>query len=357
MAHRELDPNDARSLARQVGIDFGASLTVALAYIGDRLGIFETLADKGPLTAEQLAERTGLNERYIREWLATMAAAHYVDYDPSARSFAMNAAQRTVLLDQRSPLNMAGSFQYAIACIRQLPALTEAFRHGGGVRFADFGAEISDAIRRMFQAGYESWVAAEWIPTVPDIFERLKGGGRAAEIGCGSGQCLIPVARAFPNSEFVGYDLDPASLERARRRIKQENLEGRVRCERVAAEDIPEHDYFDLIMAFNCIHDMANPRGALKAARRALKPDGVMLWSEAKASDRLEENLSSWGRSMYAASTMHCMTVSLATGGEGLGSVIGEGLASDLAREAGFAQFGKLPVENQFHQIFMMRKR
>ncbi|MGH7917520.1 MAG: class I SAM-dependent methyltransferase, partial [Candidatus Binataceae bacterium] len=339
-----------------VGIDFGAALTVALAYIADRLGIFQALADGGALTSEQLASRTGLNERYIREWLATMAAANYVDYAAGAHAFSLNPAQRTVLLDQRSPLNMAGGFQYAIACIRQLPALTEAFRHGGGVRFADFGEEISDAIRRMFQPGYEQWVAAEWIPALPEIHQRLRTGGEAAEVGCGSGQCLIPVARSFPNSRFVGYDLDPASLARARKRIDEEGIANRVRCEQVAAEAIPERDYFDLVMAFNCIHDMANPRGALHAICQALKPEGAMLWSEAKASDRLEDNLNSWGRSMYGASTMHCMTVSLATGGEGLGSVIGPGLARELAREAGFTRFAALPVDNQFHQIFVLRK-
>ncbi|MGH8013098.1 MAG: class I SAM-dependent methyltransferase, partial [Candidatus Binataceae bacterium] len=212
MAHNSHDVDDARGLARQVGIDFGAALTVALAYIGDSLGIFQVLADDGPFTSEQLASRSGLNERYLREWLATMAAAHYVDYDADAHAFSLNAAQRTVLLDQHSPLNMAGGFQYAVACIRQLPALTDAFRHGGGVRFADFGEEISEAIRRMFQPGYEQWVANEWIPALPEIHQRLQAGGEAAEVGCGSGQCLIPVVRSFPNSRFVGYDLDPASL-------------------------------------------------------------------------------------------------------------------------------------------------
>ncbi|MGH8013615.1 MAG: methyltransferase domain-containing protein, partial [Candidatus Binataceae bacterium] len=133
-------------------------------------------------------------------------------------------------------------------------------------------------------------------------------------------------------------------------------IANRVRCEQVAAEAIPERDHFDLVMAFNCIHDMANPRGALRAIHNALKPDGAMLWSEAKAADLLEDNLSSWGRSMYGASTMHCMTVSLASGGEGLGSVIGSRLAHELAREAGFTRFGALPVDNQFHQIFVLRR-
>lgn len=348
--------DQARDLARQVGVDFGATLTVALAYIGDRLGIFRAIADNGPLTSVELAERTGLSERYLREWLSTMAAAGYVDYDPSDHKFALNHAQRTVLLDEKSPFNMAGAFQYAITCIRQLSPLTEAFRNGGGVPFADFGPEIAEAIRRMFQAGYESWVAARWIPAVPDVHERMLAGGEAAEVGCGSGQCLIPVAKAFPNSRFHGYDVDPGSIAAARERCAREGLAPRVTFNQIAAESIPDSDRLDLVMAFNCIHDMANPRGALRAIRRALKPVAAMLWSEAKASDQLRDNLSNWGRSLYAASTMHCMTVSLAHGGEGLGSVVGPGLARELALEAGFSSFAPLGVENQFHRIFVLRK-
>jgi 2-polyprenyl-3-methyl-5-hydroxy-6-metoxy-1,4-benzoquinol methylase len=352
----DVERDQARELARQVGVDFGATLTIALAYIGDRLGIFRTLAEGAAMTSAELANRSGLNERYLREWASTMAAAGYIDYDPVKGAFSLNQAQRTVLLDEHSPLNMSGAFQYAITCLRQLAPITEAFSQGGGVPFADFGPEIAEAIRRMFQAGYEAWVASRWIPAVPDVHQRLVGGGTAAEVGCGSGQCLIPVAKAFPNSRFTGFDVDPGSIALARQRAVQEGLNARVHFEQVAAEDIPEFERFDLVMAFNCIHDMANPRGALRAAARALKPTGAMLWSEAKASDRLEENLSTWGRSLYAASTMHCMTVSLANGGEGLGTVVGEGRARELATEAGFASFGRLPVENPFHQIFVLRR-
>jgi len=351
----KLKNQPARDLARQVGTDFGAAMTVALAYIGDQLGIFEALA-AGPMTTPQLAQHTGLNERYLREWAAAMAAAGYIDYTPAAQTFSLSPAQRTVLLDAHSVYNLAGAFQYAVTCFRQLPALTAAFRHGGGVPFADFGPEISEAIRRMFQAGYETWVASQWLPAVPEINQRLLTGGNAAEAGCGGGQCLIPVAQAFPNSNFTGYDVDPGSIAHARERVEREGLAHRVTFEQCPAEQMGVADRFDLVMAFNCIHDMANPRGALRAIREAIKPDGVMLWSEAKAGDRLEDNLNPWGRAMYGASTMHCMTVSLAHHGEGLGSVIGPKLARELAREAGFVTCEPLGVHNQVHQVFVLRK-
>jgi SAM-dependent methyltransferase len=251
---------------------------------------------------------------------------------------------------------MGGAFQYAVACYRQLVKLTDSFQHGGGVPFADFGGDIVEAIERLFHVGYETWVAQEWIPAVPDIHQRLVAGGEAAEMGCGAGQCLIPVATAYPRSRFFGYDVDQTSIERALRKADLARVGDRVTFERIAAEELPFTARFDLVMAFNCIHDMARPRPALASIRRIVKPDGAVLWSEARAADRLEENLNPLGRTMYASSTMHCMTVSLAQGGEGLGSVIGEAKARALAEEAGFSRFAKLPVKNPIHQIFLLRQ-
>jgi 2-polyprenyl-3-methyl-5-hydroxy-6-metoxy-1,4-benzoquinol methylase len=349
------DRKKAAALTRQVGVDFGAALTVALAYIGDRLGIFKAMANGTPMTSQRLAERTRLNERYVREWAATMAASGYLDYDPVDAAFRLNPEQAMVLARENNTFFMGGAFQYAVACYRQLAKLMDSFEHGGGVPFTDFGGDIVEAIERLFHAGYETWVAQEWIPAIPDIHQRLIAGCEAAEMGCGAGQCLIPVATAYPNSRFFGYDVDQTSIERALRKAAQVGVADRVTFERIAAEELPFSGRFDLVMAFNCIHDMARPRQVLAAIHRIVKPDGAVLWSEARASDRLEENLNPQGRTLYASSTMHCMTVSLAQGGEGLGSVIGEAKARALAEEAGFSRFDKLPVRNPIHQIFLLR--
>lgn len=356
MAGEPLDMEKVQRLARQVGVDLGGAHIVALAYLGDRLGLLRELAKGEPLTAAELARRTGLQERYVREWAAALAAAEYLDYCPQDGTFRMTPEQRLVLADEHSPVFLAGGFQYAIACIRQLPRLMEAFRKGGGVPFADFGPEIVEAIERLFQAGYELAVPGQWIPAVPDIHRRLREGAEAAEVGCGAGQALIPVARAYPNSRFVGYDIDPTSVELARRKAEEAGVADRVTFVLAPAEEMPDRDRFDLIMAFNCIHDMANPRGALAGIRRAMKPSGAFLWSEANASDRIEENIGPMGRLLYGASTMHCLTVSLAHGGEGLGSVVGEETARALALEAGFSSFQRLAVEHPYHQLFLLRK-
>ena len=350
------DRKKAAALTRQVGVDFGASLTVALAYIGDRLGIFKALADGTPMTSPQLAERTRLSERYVREWAATMAASGYLDYKAADETFQLNSEQAMVLAREDNTFFMGGAFQYAVACYRQIAKLMESFEHGGGVPFTDFGSDIVEGIERMFHAGYETWVAQQWIPAVPDIHQRLLAGGAAAEVGCGAGQCIIPVAMAYPSSRFFGYDVDQASIDRARRKAAQAGVADRVTFERIAAEELSLADRFDLVMAFNCIHDMARPRQVLAALHRILRPEGAALWSEAQAGDRLEENLTPQGRTMYASSTMHCMTVSLAQGGEGLGSVIGEAKARAMAGEAGFSRFAQLPVKNPFHQIFLLRR-
>jgi SAM-dependent methyltransferase len=343
-------------LARQVGIDFGAALTVALAFIGDRLGIFKAMSDGVPRTVVQLAGDTGLNQRYLREWAATMAAAGYLEYRPDDSTFRMTPEQAMVLAREDNTFFNGGAFQYAVACYRQISKLTDAFRDGGGVPFADFGPDIVEAIERLFHCGYEAWVADQWIPAVPALKEKLEHGGEVAEVGCGAGQCIVPVAGAFPNSRFTGFDIDATSLARARAKAARAGVADRLTFEQVPAERLPESARFDLVMAFNCIHDMANPRGALAGIRRVLKPGGVLLWSEADMADRLEENLTPNGRTIYGASTMHCMTVSLAQGGEGLGAVIGKSLARDLAIEAGFGSFDRLPVKNPFHQVFVVRK-
>ena len=348
------DRKKTTALARQVGIDFGAALAVALAYIGDRLGIFRNMASGERFTSRQLAERTGLNERYLREWASTMAAAGYLEYQAVDKTFRMNPEQSLVLTDQHSVFFSAGSFQYAVACYAQISKLMNAFEQGGGVPFADFGKDIVEGIERLFQAGYEAWVAREWIPAVPHLREQLLKGVEVAEVGCGAGQCIVPLAEAYPSSRFFGCDIDPSSIERARDKASRAGVGGRVTFELVAAEALPVNR-FDLAMAFNCIHDMAHPEAALRGIRKALKPGGIVLWSEADASDRLEENIGVRGRTLYGASTMHCMTVSLATGGEGLGVVVGEKRMREMAHAAGFSTVTRLSVKNPYHQILVLR--
>ena len=332
------------------------ALTVALAYIGDRLGIFKAMADGALRTSPKLAEHTGLDERYLREWAATMAASGYLDFNARDETFRLNPEQALVLAHEDSTFFMGGGFQYAVACYGQLPKLMDSFQHGGGVPFSDFGSDIVEAIERLFSRRVRNLGG----PGVDSAGARYSlatdGWGRSRGNRLWSRTVPRPGCDGGSDSRFFVYHVDRFSIERAREKAMRAGISNRVTFERIAAEELPYADRFDLVTAFNCIHDMAQPRSALAALRRIVKPAGACLWSEAHAGDRLEENLNPQGRTMYAASTMHCMTVSLAQGGEGLGSLIGESKARGIAHEAGFTQFEKLLVKNPIHQIFVLRR-
>lgn len=356
MSERTLDLDAVDAFAARVFQDWGGAHIVALAYIGDRLGVFRALADAGPTTSQGLADRTGLNERYLREWASAMTAAEYIEYEPADQTFSITPEKALVLAGEGHPAFLGGGFQYAQACVQRVPELMDAFRNGGGVAFSEFGPEISQAIDRLYAPGYERDVAAVWIPALGELHDRVRAGGLVAEVGCGGGQALVPFAQAFPGSRFTGYDVDETSIKRARERATEAGVNDRVSFELTPAEQIPHVEHFDLIVAFNCIHDMVNPRGALAGICRALKPDGALLWSEANISDRIEDNIGARGKLFYGTSAMHCLTVSLAHGGEGLGNVVGIETARALAREAGFEHFRRLDIENPAHQLFLATK-
>jgi SAM-dependent methyltransferase len=352
----EPDPERTAALVAQIQTDFGGALIMALAYAGDRLGLFRVLSDGRSRTSQDLAREAGLHERYVREWASALFASGYLTYDPRGATFALSPEQAAVFTDEASPFFSAGSYLYAEACVRQLPRLMDAFRQGGGIPFADFGPEISEAIQKMFANGYRDAVAAQWVPAIPGLVERLERGGRVAEVGCGGGRALLSLAAAFPASNFVGYDLDQTSLERARASAAEAGLSERARFEQRRAEQLPEAEEFDLIMAFNCVHDMTHPVDALKGVRRALAPHGSFLWSEARASDRLEDNVGVLARNMYAASCMHCMTVALTDDGAGLGVVVGESTIRELAAQSGFSSCSPLGVEHAFHSLYVLKR-
>ncbi len=354
MSIKSFDADAANALVAQMSADFAGALVTSLAYAGDRLGLFRVLADGRPRTSALLAADSSLNERYVREWASALVASGYLSYDPHAKTFLMSAEQTAVLTDVESPFYYAGSYLYAQACVRQLPALMQAFREGGGVTFAQFGPEISEAIEKLFANGYRDSLASQWIPAVPGLEERLQRGARVAEIGCGGGRALLSAAAPFPASTFVGYDLDEVSLGRARATAEDLRLNGRVRFERLPAEHLPAASGFDLIMAFNCVHDMAHPVAALQGVRRALAKGGRFLWSEARLSEHLEENMNAMGRNVYAASCRHCMPVALTEGGAGLGVVVGETTVRRLASEAGFSDCQPLDVEHPFHRLYLL---
>lgn len=351
-----LDQKQIEKMAFRVIGDTSGAFTMALAYIGDRLGLFRAMAGAGPLTSAELARRLSLQERYVREWLKAMVTSEYINYDSETQMFSMTAEQAFVLVNEDSPMFTGGLMQMAAPTVSHYEKLMEAFQHGGGVTYPELGPDVMEGTERLFRTGYVNFLTTEWLPAVPGLVEKLTAGIEVADVGCGAGQALIQMAKAYPNSRFTGLDNDAASIEKAKKNAADAGVAERLHFIQRSADQISSSPQYDLICTFDCIHDMVNPRGALKAIRGALKNDGVYFWTEPNCSERLEENINPLGRLFSTISPLHCMTVSLAYGGEGLGTVIGEGGAKALAQEAGFSRFEKLPINNPFNQFFALAK-
>jgi 2-polyprenyl-3-methyl-5-hydroxy-6-metoxy-1,4-benzoquinol methylase len=249
-----------------------------------------------------------------------------------------------------------GLIQMAVPTTSHYEKLMEAFKRGGGVSYTELGPDVMEGTERLFRPGYVNFLISEWLPAVPGLVDKLKAGIEVADVGCGAGQALIQMAKAYPNSRFTGIDNDAASIEKAKKNAAAEGVADRVSFTQLSADQVPSSPQYDLICTFDCIHDMVNPRGALKAIHSALKNDGVYLWTEPNCSEKVEDNINPIGRLFSTISPLHCMTVSLAYGGEGLGTIIGEGGARALAKQAGFSRFDKLPINNPFNQFFALAK-
>ena len=278
--------------------DLGATLSAAMISIGDRLGLFKELASGGAATPAELAARTGTVERYVREWLAAVAAGGYVEYDPESGRFSLSPEQQIALADETSPFCVLGGFEGILAAMRSEPIIAERFRTGEGYAWGEHDARLFEGTERFFGAGYAAQLVAAWIPALDGVEPKLRAGARVADVGCGHAVATIVMARAFHASTFVGYDSHAPSIARASELAAQAGVSDRVRFEVATAADFPGEGY-DLVAHFDCLHDMGDPLGAARRVRSALNPDGTWLIVEPQARDRLEENLNPIGRLFY----------------------------------------------------------
>ena len=341
--------------------DAASALTVLLAALGDRHGLFRALAVE-PATATQLAQRTGLSQRYLHEWLATMAAGGYVDYDTANRAFSLPAAHVPTLALDGTPASVGGILQWLLGVAPALEAVSDAFRTGRGVPPDSYGADLLPAMERIGSAMYTTSLVGDWVPLMPRVHAQLASGAQVADIGCGSGRALITLAQAFPRSRFTGYDAYPPQLERARANAEAAGVADRVRFEHVAVgapspsdagPDGMPAERFDLVLAFDVLHDAADPAAVLAAARRALRPHGILLALELAGSDTLSDNLGPLGQVYYGVSLLYCLSVSLATGGPGLGSLgLTESRLAELAGKAGFSEVRRLTDVPPAHALY-----
>lgn len=335
---QNFDQSKAEAFAAQVlGILNGGFTALALS-IGNRTGLFEAMADFPASTTTEIADRAGLNERYVREWLGTMVTGKIVDYDPDQKTYTMPPEHAAFLTKDAGPDNLT-------VLAKALPILavvedeiTECFKNGGGVPYSLFGRQCLHCISEMSGPFVDKYLLEQQLPLVSGLVERLESGIDVADIGCGHGHALNVMAKAFPKSRFRGYDFLEDSIAHARKEAKELGCSN-VRFDVQDVAELNTSEQFDLITAFDSIHDQAQPRKVLKNIHRALRPGGLFFMVDIDASSNLEENMDHMlGPTFYTISFSHCMTVSLADGGEGLGTMWGRQKALELLNEAGFPE-------------------
>ena len=338
-------------LGKAVG-DLGAAISASLMLVGDRLGLYKALA-QGPATPAELAKRTDTHERYVREWLGNQAAGGYVEYDPDAGRYSLSEEQRLCLADPQGPVDLPGAYAIVEATFHALDRTQDNFRTGKGMEWGEHHPCLFHGTERFFRAGYNANLLAAWLPALDGMVGKLQRGGKAADVGCGHGASTILMAKAFPQSEFIGYDYHQGSIEVARERAKAAMADN-VRFEVADSAGYPDRG-FDLIAFFDCLHDLADPAGAARHARAAIKDDGACMVVEPFAGDRVTDNINPVGRVYYGASAQMCVPVSLARKGPALGAQAGEArLREVMVDEGGFTRFRRA-TETPFNIVLEAR--
>lgn len=338
-------------LDRFVALASGAT-TIGLLAVADRSGLLAWLGDHHSGTSDEIAEAAGLDARYVREILAGLTAAGVVEYDPVGAVFTLPPEHALFTSDEDSPYFMGGWFDMIPSVMTQVDAIAHAVRHGGGVGFEEFGNGLIRGIDRGNGPSQRVFLTSRWLPAVPGLVDDLDAGIRVADVGCGAGTAAILMAEAFPNSHVAGYDISAESLAIARSRGSQlTNLE----FGEYSVDAIPLDPLHHLVTSFDVIHDLPDPLAGLTRIRESLEHGGQFLMMEPNISSKLENNLNDRGALLYGISAMHCMTQSLAVGGEGVGAAWGRETAAEYAAEAGFTSFQPIEnITNKFSAFYLL---
>jgi len=333
--------------------DMGAAMSAALVYVGDRLGLYKAMVGSAPVSSDELARRTTTDERYVREWLAAQAAAGYIDYDPATNRYALSPEQELVFAVEGSPVFVPGAFELLMAVFNDADKIVDSFKTGRGVGWHEHDPRLFSGTERFFRPAYAAHLVNEWIPALEGMREKLERGATVADVGCGRGASTILMAKAFPKSQFVGFDYHQPSLDRAAQAARDAKVTN-VRFERAAAKEYPGSNY-DLVAFFDCLHDMGDPVGASAHVLSTLATDGTWMIVEPFAHDTAKENMNPIGRMFYGASTMVCTPASKAQEvGLALGAQAGEKRIREVVTAGGFKRFRRA-TETPFNLILEAR--
>lgn len=357
-----MDTTRTDALAEKV---FGAIIgfqEIAGLYLGEKLGLYTALSEDGPATSAGLAGRTGLDERYLREWLEQQAVSGILEVNdvsaaPQERVFSLPLEHVPVLVEPENPYFLGSAGSVLLGSVRPIDEIVDGFRTGSGVPFDAYGPDMVCGIAAFNRPTFMNSIGPEWIPAMPDVHKALqRPGAKVADIGMGTAWSSIAIARAYPNANVHGYDLDPASVERARANIRNAGLEDRVTAQVRDAGDPELSGQYDLACAIECIHDMSNPVAALSSMRRLVGDRGAVLIVDERVQDEFTAPGDDFERLMYGFSIVHCLQVGRAESPSvATGTVIRRSIMEGYAREAGFTDIEVLPIENDFYRFYRMR--
>ena len=349
-----VDPDKLNALAGKFLNDMGAAITGPSILIGEQLGLYKALAEVGPATPEDVATKTGTLERYVREWLAGQAAAGYIEFDPASKRYSMTPEQAYAMTNEDSPLYIPGAFYTVASVYKDQRKIAEAIRTGKGLGWHEHHVDLFTGTKKFFRPGYLANLTSSWLPSLEGVVAKLEKGARVADVGCGLGASTIIMAKAFPKSEFVGFDYHTESIEWARNDAVTAGVSGNLDFEVATATGYRGKDY-DLVTFFDCLHDMGDPVGAGRHVRDSLKPDGTWMVVEPFAKEMVAENLTAVGRVFYNASLLICVPASLSQeGARGLGAQASDSALEEVFRAGGFGRVRKA-VETPFNRVFEMR--
>lgn len=348
----DVDPTRLEAFVGQAVVDMGAAISGLMLHLGDRLGLYKAMADAGPLTSDDLAERTGTRERYVREWLGNQAAGGYVVYRPDDATFELPAEQAMVVANENSPVFLAGAFEAIASCYADHELFVDAFRTGSGVGWDAHDHRLYSGVTRLFRPGYKAHLVDNWLSSLDGVVDKLNSGARVADLGCGLGASTIIMAGAFERSIFRGFDIHEPSLKSATYAAHDVGVDATF--EVATGTDFPGTGY-DLVCAIDALHDMGDPVGVASHIREALAPDGTLMLVEPVSGDALEHNLNPVGRTYYGLSTVVCTPASLAQDvGLGLGAQAGEQRLTGVLHEAGFRSVRRAS-ETPFNMVLEAR--
>lgn len=355
MPQQDQVAEQSRQFMARIVNDIAGLGAIRLCVIGDELGLFKELAKGGPATSVELARRTELDERYLREWMYGISAAGYLEFDKTTRRVSIPLAHVPVLAEECGPMFLSGTLNMVNEMLKPYQQVVDSFRRGGGVNYDDYDPAMWTHLERHSCVRYTNLLVEQWIPQMPEIKERLERGASFADFGCGAGGSTVELAKAFPNARFVGFDLIPNNIELASQKAAKAGVADRVEFKRFDfAEGAPGR--YDVIATFDVIHDMADPKAGLRTLRDSVNNDGIYLLMDVVCEDDPADNEGPMAVFKFCASLHYCMTTAIANGGEGLGTCgLPEERVKEFCIEAGFGSVRRVPIDHPLNALYIVQ--